>query len=110
MVFGFDRMKNEAIRKELQVFNLDEKLKEYKPIGHGRVGRPRKRWLGGSLKAEQAAPCLCRVVKIMTVSYTHLDVYKRQVVRHILIFTPSVVSLINHYVPFILAVIFMVLQ
>ena len=84
-----------------------------------------------------------------SVSYTHLDVYKRQVirlvtlivirlvspilivvdipvrvipvvilgavirwvvVRRILILSPSVVSLINHSVPFILAVILVILQ
>ena len=63
-----DRIKNEAIREELQVFNLNENLKDYnqrckehlvrmsdsrlatqiwkyKPIGHRCVGKPRKRWL-----------------------------------------------------------------
>ena len=52
-----NRIKNEVTRKELQVFNLNAKLKDYK-----------QRWKEHSDGMSGSIP----------VSYTHLDVYKRQ--------------------------------
>ena len=57
MCSKLDRIKNEAIREALQVFNFNENLKDYK-----------QRWKERLERMSDPRP----------VSYTHLDVYKRQ--------------------------------
>ena len=103
-----DRIRNEATREKLQVFNLIEKLKDckqrwkehferisdsklvkqacqFKPIG---VDPGRDCWW--SLKTEQAALCRCSVVKMMMTTFSlaslHFDYILESLVFCSLIF------------------------